>query len=147
MGDISVALPGVVTAFPGCAFFRTRTRSTSKQSNFRSRRPNYLPELFHILLGKMAELFTTKKLSHLLQSRFCLMNPGLLCGTLLISLLPLVSCQGMSQVSGFPGISTKCGSARVTLQSKVKLWDDGREKVRWTFWIGQTLFGKRTAMV
>jgi hypothetical protein len=84
--------------------------SHSKQSNFRLRRPNHVRESFRILLGNTGEMFTTKELSQLLQSRF-MMIPGVLCGMSLISLLTRISAQRTSQASGFAGISAKCASA------------------------------------
>jgi uncharacterized coiled-coil protein SlyX len=99
--------------------------SHSKQSSFRLRRPSQLRESFPILLGNTGEMFTTKELSRLLQSRFIMvlcriaMVPSMLRGISLISLLTCISAQTASQVSGFAGMSKKCASARLITQSKV----------------------------
>jgi hypothetical protein len=65
------------------------------------------------------ELFATKELSQLLQSRFILMVPAVLCGISLISLLSRTSPERMIQVNGFGVVSTKCASARLIMQLPV----------------------------
>jgi Na+-transporting methylmalonyl-CoA/oxaloacetate decarboxylase beta subunit len=80
-----------------------------------------LTESSHISLRNTGEMFTTKESLQLLQSRLRMMISGMLCGMSLISLLGRISTQGVSQVSGFAGISTKCASARLITQSKASI--------------------------
>jgi hypothetical protein len=94
--------------------------SQSKQSSFRSSRPNHLRESFHILLGNTGEMFTRKELSQLLQSRFMII-PSSLWGISLISILTRISAQRTSQVSGFAGISDKCASVRLITRSELTI--------------------------